>query len=189
MRRNENLLLDLSNLPVAPNEVWVGDITYLPSSEEGIEYWLYLAVWMDLFSRKIVGWCVDEHMDESLVIRALKQGIRNRQPEKGLIIHSAGGGQYGSNHFRALLNRNQFRQSMTRKDNHYDNANIESLFSRFKTEVLLIESFSGVKDAHLKIFDYIEAYYNTIRKHSALGYKSPNQFEERYWMDFWKSKF
>ncbi len=189
LRRNENLLLLPSNLPQAPNEVWVGDITYLPSRENGVDYWLYLAVWMDLFSRKIVGWCVDEHMDESLVIRALKQAIRNRQPEKELIIHSDGGGQYGSNNFRALLHRNGFRQSMTRKDNHYDNANIESMFSRFKTEVLLIDGLNGLNDARFKIFDFIDAYYNTIRKHSALSYKSPEQFEERYWMDFWKGKF
>jgi len=188
LRRNENLLLIPTNLPQAPNEVWVSDITYLPSIEYELESWLYLCVWMDLFSRKIIGWCVEEHMRESLVIRALQQAVRNRQPEKVLIIHSDGGGQYASNNFRALLRRNQFWQSMTRVDNHYDNAHIESFFSRFKTELEDEFPFFGLKDANLKIFDFIEAYYNTIRKHSTLGYKSPNQFEERYWMDFWKGK-
>lgn len=188
LKRCSNLLLEKSNLPSAPNQVVVGDITYLPSEEFGFEIWLYLAVWMDLFSRKIVGWCVDEHMQESLVIQPMKQLIRLRQPEKGLIVHSDGGGQYGSNEFKDLLNLHEFRQSMTRKDNHYDNAFAESLFSRFKAELLNGKTFLGLIDARAKIFDYIEGYYNTIRKHSSLGYLSPDQFEERFWMDFWKNE-
>lgn len=181
LRRNNNLLLEAANLPNAPNKVWVGDITYLPSSENGVDYWLYLAVWMDLYSRKIVGWCVDKQMDETLVIRALKRGISKREVNSLLIIHSDGGGQYASNNFRALLERNKFHQSMTRKDNHYDNAHIESLFSRFKAELFHVESLYGLDDADFKIFDFIEGYYNTIRKHSALGYLSPMQFEEQFW--------
>lgn len=181
LRRNKNLLLEASNLPNAPNRVWVGDITYLPCSENGVDYWLYLAVWMDLYTRKIVGWCVDKQMDETLVIRALTRAISKREVSSSLIIHSDGGGQYASNNFRALLDRNQFRQSMTRKDNHYDNAHIESLFSRFKVELFHVESLYGLDDADFKIFDFIEAYYNTIRKHSALSYLSPIQFEEQFW--------
>lgn len=188
LRRSTNLLLDPEYLPNSPNKVWVGDITYLPSGENGEHQWLYLAVWMDLFSRKLVGWCVDKHMEESLVIRALKQGIRNRQPTEGLIIHADGGGQYASKNFKALLARNTFRQSMTRRDNHYDNAHIESLFGRFKTEVLLKDSFKDLVDAKWKVFDFIAAYYNTIRKHSALGYKSPMQFEEKHWQDVQANK-
>lgn len=181
LRRSNNLLLAVSNLPNAPNQVWVGDITYLPSSENGVDYWLYLAVWMDLYSRKIVGWCVDKQMDETLVIRALTRAISNREVNSSLIIHSDGGGQYASNNFRALLERNEFRQSMTRKDNHYDNAHMESLFSRFKAELFHVESLYGLDDAGIKIFDFVDGYYNTVRKHSALGYLSPMQFEKQFW--------
>ena len=188
LRRSPNLLLDQGNLPDAPNQVVVGDITFLPSSQYGYDEWLYLAIWMDLFSRKIVGWQVDEHMDESLVIRAMKELIRLRQPEEGFIVHSDGGSQYSSDNFRALLKLHKFRQSMTRKNDHYDNAFVESLFSRFKAELLDGGVFSGLMDAQAKTFEYIEGYYNTIRKHSSLGYLSPNQFEDQYWMGLWAGK-
>ncbi len=182
--RSPNMLLSEDNLPTAPDEVLVGDITYLPSIAEGIDEWLYLAIWMDLFTRKIVGWHVDEHMEDLLVLTALKKVIYNRSPEARLIVHSDGGGQYGSKNFRKLLRRNQFRQSMTRKDNHYDNAFAESLFSRFKAEVLSEGIFWGLENARLRCFEFIDGYYNTIRKHSSLDYLSPSQFEEQYWMDF-----
>jgi transposase InsO family protein len=183
--RSPNLLLDLP-FPDAPNKVVVGDITYLPAIIDGYEDWLYLAVWMDLFSRKIAGWEVDEHMDESLVIWPFKEVIRDRQPAPGMIVHSDGGGQYASINFRALLAQHGFRQSMTRKDDHYDNAFAESLFSRFKAELLDGGVFYGLHDARTRIFEYIEGYYNTIRKHSSLGYISPVQFEDRYWIDYWR---
>lgn len=178
--RSPNLLL---NMPVldAPNQVIVGDITYLPTLKGE---WLYLAVWMDLYSRKIVGWKVDDNMKEHLVIDPFKQVIKVRQPSKVMIVHSDGGGQYKSVAFRTLLKQHQFRQSMTRKDNHYDNAFAESLFSRFKAEVLDENPFKDLTDAKFRTFEYIEAYYNTIRKHSALGYLSPQQFEDRYWRTY-----
>ncbi len=182
LRRCPNLLLEHHNLPSAPNQVVVGDITYLPTVND----WLYLAVWMDLFSRKIVGWCVDEHMEESLVIRPMKQLIWTRQPQKGFLVHSDGGGQYSSKEFKLLLELHQFRQSMTRKDNHYDNAFAESLFSRFKAELLDGAVFKDLPDAHLKSFEYIDGYYNTVRKHSSIGYLSPDQFEERFWKESMK---
>lgn len=181
LSRSPNLLLEQEHLPSGPNQVIVGDITYLPSVEYEYNIWLYLAIWLDLFSRKIVGWCLDEHMEASLVIRAMKQVIRNRQPEKGFIVHSDGGGQYGSREFRELLLTHQFRQSMTRKDNHYDNAFAESLFSRFKAELLDGRVFKGLADAQLQSFEFIEGYYNMVRKHSSIGYLSPDQFEEKYW--------
>lgn len=181
--RSPNLLLDLP-FPDAPNQVIVGDITYLPAIIDGYDDWLYLAVWLDLFSRKITGWEVDEHMDESLVIRPLKQVIRDRQPACGMIVHSDGGGQYGSVNFRALLAQHRFRQSMTRKDDHYDNAFAESLFSRLKAELLDGGVFYGVHDARTRTFEYIEGYYNTIRKHSSLGYISPVQYEDRFWSGY-----
>lgn len=182
--RYPNLLLDESNLPTAPDEVIVGDITYLPSVADGLKEWLYLAVWMDLFTRKIVGWQVDDNMEDTLVISAMKKIIRNRQPEKGVIIHTDGGAQYGSHDFKDLMKLHKFRQSMTRKDNHYDNAFAESLFSRFKAEVLSEGLFLGLENAQFRCFEYIEGYYNTIRKHSSIGYQSPNQFEEQFWKDF-----
>lgn len=185
LQRSPNLLLD-APAPDAPNQIIVGDITYLPSFINGHDEWLYLATWMDLFSRKIVGWQVDEHMEESLVIRPLKKLIKARQPAPGMIVHSDGGGQYGAINFRALIRQHNFRQSMTRKNDHYDNAFAESLFSRFKAELLDGDIFYGLQDAQVRIFEYIEGYYNTIRKHSSIGYISPTQFEDRYWIDYWK---
>ena len=180
LRRSPNLLLLGANLAQAPRQVLVGDITYLAQVTEG---WLYLAVWMDLFSRRILAWKADEHMEESLVIDPLKQIIAQQEVSVGLIVHSDGGGQYSSIAFRALLKRNEFLQSMTRKDNHYDNAFAESLFSRMKTELAEEGIFQGIQEAKTKIFDYIDAYYNTIRRHSTLTYMSPINFEWKYYLD------
>lgn len=180
LRRSPNLLLEAENLPSASNQVIVGDITYLPNQEVGYEKWLYLATWLDLKSHRIVGWQIDRHMEENLVITALQNAIRVRQPRKGFIVHSDGGGQYGSTAFRTLLKGHEYRQSMTRKDNHYDNAQAESLFSRFKAELLDDGVFYGLKDAYYRTFEYIEGYYNLIRKHSSIGYLSPIQYEEQF---------
>lgn len=178
LRRSPNLLLLEGNLPKGPNEVYVGDITYLPCIIQGEQQWIYMAVWLDLFSRFIVGWFIDLTMEEHIITEALQRAINRRQPSPGLIIHSDGGGQYGALKFRALIGQHQFRQSMTRKDNHYDNAHIESLFSRLKAELLDEGIFSSLEDARLKMFDYIDAYYNTIRRHSAIGLISPANFEK-----------
>ena len=185
LRRSPNLLLDLP-FPVAPNQVIVGDITYLPTPDHSEDGWLYLAVWIDLFSRKIVGWKVDDNMEEDLVIDAFKQVIKNRQPPQGVIVHSDGGGQYGSINFRALLKHHKIRQSMTRKNDHYDNAFAESLFSRFKAEVLDEGIFKDLYDAKIRVFEFIEGYYNTIRKPSSLGNLTPIQYEDKYWIEYWK---
>jgi len=182
--RSPNLLLDPANLPTEPNQVVVGDITYLPSEEQGYTQWLYLATWMDLFSRKIVGWSVDEFMKEELVILAFQQVLRNRNPKPGLIVHSDGGSQYGSANFRSILAANGFRQSMTRKNDHYDNAHAESLFSRFKAEVLDQGIFTGLENARFRVFEFIDGYYNTIRRHSGCGQISPNKFEELFWNNY-----
>lgn len=181
LKRSPNLLLEPCNLPDAPNQVIVGDITYLLCEENGKYYWLYLAVWMDLFSRKIVGWQVDNHMEASLVILAFQMVLKNRNLPLQTIAHSDGGGQYGSILFRQLLTLNGIKQSMTRKDNHYDNAHMESFFSRFKTELMTEGAFTSLEDARFKVFQYIEAYYNPNRRHSALGYISPNQFEQKFY--------
>ncbi|MDJ1470237.1 IS3 family transposase [Xanthocytophaga flava] len=180
-RNSPNLLLDLDGNRIfqvqAINKVWVGDLTYLPVCDGSF---LYLNIWIDLFSRNIVGWQLQESMEESLVIDSLKKAILNRRPEPGLIVHSDRGSQYASNNFRKLLTKHKCRQSMSRKDNCYDNAIAESLFSRLKTELLEGGVFLSLEDAKTECFEYIEIYYNRNRKHSALNYLSPVEFEEKY---------
>lgn len=176
-RISPNLLLNRE--PVTkPNEVVVGDITYLPllSGE-----WAYLATWMDLYSRMIVGWQVSDEMRDELIIRAMEKVITRRKPEAGLIVHSDRGGQYVSTEFRRLLSAHGFLQSMSRADNADDNAFAESLFSRYKAELLEGGAFRDLGEATLETFNYIEGYYNRIRRHSALGYKSPEDFEREYY--------
>lgn len=174
--RSPNLLLDKALPPSTINSIWVGDITYLPDRNG----WLYLSVWMDLCSRMIVGWQVEQHMQSSLVFQSLQKAQRKRQANGGLIIHSDGGSQYKAKQFRIWLDQHKFEQSMTRKDNHYDNAFMESVFSRIKAEMLSdYPCFEDLEDANLRLFEYIEGYYNTIRMHSALNYISPMQFEEK----------
>lgn len=130
-----------------------------------------------------MGWHIDRHMEEDLVITALHKVIKSRQPQRGFIVHSDGGGQYASTAFRTLLHLHEYRQSMTRKDNHYDNAQAESLFSRFKAELLDGGVFYGLQEAYYRSFEYIEGYYNLIRRHSSIGYLSPAQYEEELEMD------
>jgi putative transposase len=140
-----------------------------------------------LFSRKIVGWQVDDHMEDELVISALRKALTSRQPAAGWIAHSDRGGQYVSDELRALLNDHHARQSMSRADDPYDNAFAESFWTgppggRFKAEVLEGGAFLDLEDARTEIFDYIEMYYNRIRRHSSLGYKSPLTFENEYYL-------
>ncbi|WP_175471021.1 IS3 family transposase [Hymenobacter psychrophilus] len=159
--------------PIAPNRVWVGDITYLPRQGGG---WLYLAVWLDRCSRKIVGWDVRETMPEDLVSEVLRRALAVRQPPAGLIVHSDQGSQYTATHFKDLIAQQGTLQSMSRRGNCYDNAHAESFWSRFKAELLDGGSFPGLADAKLEISPHI-AYYNAERRHSALNYQSPNHFE------------
>jgi putative transposase len=171
-----NLLQDREP-PQRPNEVWVGDITYLPLSEGR---WAYLAVWMDLYSRRIVGWQLENHMREELVITALNKALQSRSVTPGLILHSDRGGQYAGSNFRKLLMKRKIQQSMSRADDPYDNAFMESYFSRFKAELLEDGMFDNLENARTEIFEYIEMYYNTGRKHSVLNYKSPQEYENHY---------
>lgn len=181
-RNSPNLLLNQSDQRCfqanAPNQVWYSDITYLPMGEGSFTY---LCLWADLFSRRIVGWQIAENMEETLVISALEKGLQSRSPAPGLIVHSDRGGQYVSKILRKLIKKWYCRQSTSRTDNCYDNAVAESLFSRFKAELLQNGTFLSLEDATTEIFEYIEIYYNRIRRHSALGYESPNQFEEKYY--------
>ena len=159
--------------PTAPNQVWVGDITYLPKQGGG---WLYLATWLDRCSRKVVGWELRETMPEELVSEALRRALAVRQPAAGLIVHSDQGSQYTATRFKNLLAHHGALPSMSRRGNCYDNAHAESFWSRLKTELLDGGSFPSLEEARLEISHYI-AYYNAERRHSALGYQTPNHFE------------
>lgn len=174
--RNLNLLLDRA-APSRPNEVFAGDITYIPMADGSF---LYLAIWQDMFTRRIVGWELGDNMRSWLVTKALNKAIDRRTLPEGLIIHSDGGGQYASDEFRKLLRLHGFLQSMTRRDNHYDNAMAESLFSRFKAELLGKGAFEHFEDAYTEIFEYIEIYYNRKRRHSGINYEIPEQFEQQW---------
>ena len=155
------------------NQVWVGDITYIPLTSQ----FAYMAVLMDRYSRKIVGWAIELSMDEGLVIAAFKQAIKARQPSPQLIHHTDRGGQYASIEYRKLLARAQMQQSMSRAADCYDNAYMESCFGTLKTE-LEIKSYDDLSQARQEISDYIN-YYNTLRRHSSLDNQSPNRFELR----------
>ncbi|CAA9468238.1 MAG: Mobile element protein [uncultured Segetibacter sp.] len=171
-----NLLLERP-FPMAPNQVWVGDITYIALTNGSF---LYLAVWMDLYSRRIIGWQLEDHMREELVTAAFKKACKSRSAQQGLIIHSDRGGQYAGNAFRKLIVGKKGIQSMSRANNPYDNAFMESCFSRFKAELMQEGAFENKEDAQTEIFEYIEMYYNTQRRHSSLKYVSPVKFEQLY---------
>lgn len=162
-------------LPEAPDQVWAGDITFIPTSSG----WLYLAVVIDLCSRRIVGWSLANHMRSDLVITALRQAIQTRAPGRPTIFHSDRGSQYGSIAYRRLLKKAGLRQSMSARANPYDNAWTESFIGTLKNEMLQGGCFENQADARTEIFDYLEGYYNTQRKHSAIGYLTPLQYENK----------
>lgn len=159
-----------------PNKVWVTDITYIRT----LEGWVYLASVIDLFSRKVVGWKMADHMKKELPLAALKMAITLRQPDKGLIHHSDRGSQYCSKEYIDELNELQADISMSRTGNPYDNACIESFHATIKKEWIYRRRFNTRVEAIKSINYYISHFYNQIRKHSTLGYCSPNQFEKLY---------
>lgn len=159
----------------APNEVWVTDITYVRTREG----WLYLCVFVDLFSRLIVGYAMDDHMRTSLVTTALQRGYWRRKPPIGLMVHSDRGSQYASSVFRELLKACGMTQSMSRRGNCWDNAVGESVFHTLKVELIHEEDFHTRREAKEKIIEYIELYYNSVRLHSTLGQMSPMEFEQQ----------
>jgi putative transposase len=165
-------LLATAPPPERVNQVWVADITYIPLRTGAFAY---LALLMDLFSRRIIGWDLAEQMTEPLVLETLHHAVRSRQPLPGLIHHSDRGGQYAGQRYRAVLRRAAVRQSMSRADNCYDNAFIESCFGTIKTELEMTE-YQDCSQARGDIASYV-AYYNTERRHSSLDYLSPAQFE------------
>ena len=157
-----------------PNKAWVADITYI-ATKEG---WLYLAGVMDLYSRRIVGWAMGSRISRHLVERALWMAICNRGPKPGLLHHSDRGCQYASHDYRKLLERRGIVCSMSRKGNCWDNAVMESFFGTLKTELVYHRKYETREEARSDIFDYIEVFYNRKRLHSALGYRSPADFEK-----------
>jgi transposase InsO family protein len=158
----------------APGTKWVSDITYLRTTQG----WLYLCVIIDLWDRKVIGWSLATDMGAIHVVRALAMASMNRKPQQGLTFHSDRGIQYCSKEFRAALSKEcpTVRQSMSRKGNCWDNACAETFFKTLKRELDAVKGRSTRKQAQLAVFEYIEAYYNRIRRHSALGYSTPVSF-------------
>jgi len=158
----------------AQNTIWLSDITYIWTREG----WLYLAVVLDLFSRQIVGWSMSHSLGQEIVLQALRQALLNRGPVPGLIFHSDQGVQYACQAFRDLLMQHRILQSMSGKGNCYDNAVAESFFHTLKTELVYFEDYQTREEARKSIFEYIEVFYNRERRHSALNYLSPVNFEQ-----------
>ena len=166
-------VLERNFSPAAPDVAWATDITYVPTAEG----WLYLAVVMDLFSRRIVGWSMSERIDRHLVLAALDMALAERRPPAGLVHHSDRGSQYACAEYRAALAARGLTPSMSRKGNCWDNACVESFFSTLKTESVHRTRFLTRAAARLALFDYIEVFYNRSRLHSRLGYVSPGDYE------------
>ena len=158
-----------------PNQYWVSDITYIPTREG----WLYLAVTIDLFNRRVIGWAMDRWINRWLVMRALNMAIKNGTLKPGLIHHSDRGVQYACQDFQALLEANCIECSMSRKGDCWDNAVAESFFHTLKVELIHDRNYKTRQEAKKDIFQYIEVFYNRQRRHSYLGYLSPDEFEKQ----------
>lgn len=166
-------LLQRQFTALAPNRAWVGDITYLRTAEG----WLYLAVFIDLYSRMVVGWATSTRITSELVRLALMRAVARRRPSPGVIVHTDQGTQYASEAFRAALRAANARQSMGSRGDCYDNAVAESFFHSFKVEAVHGSDLATRREMEVEVFDYIERFYNKRRKHSAIGFRSPEQFE------------
>ncbi len=168
-------VLDQNFVADRPDQVWLADITYIPTREG----WLYLAVILDLFTRKVVGWAMRDHMRAELTIGALSMAIQRRRPGAGLIHHSDRGSQYAAGDYRDILQAAAIVQSMSRKANCWDNAPMESFFGTLKTELVHHGDYPDRDAARRDLFAYIEGYYNRQRRHSAIGYITPEQAEAK----------
>lgn len=160
----------------APNQVWVGDITYVPTDEG----WLYLATLVDLFSRRIVGWAMSERIDRQLTLTALDRAVRTRRPPPGLVHHTDRGSQYACSDYRDALAGQAMACSMSRKGDCWDNAVAESTFATIKAELVHWERYRTRQQARDSISQYLDDFYNLIRRHSSLDYLSPVEFELAY---------
>ena len=170
-----NRLAERAAPPARPDEVWAVDMTCIETSEG----WLFLAIVLDLHSRKVVGWAFAQSLHTALPLAALRMAIGQRRPPRGLLHHSDRGGQYASEEYRSLLHAHGLEPSMSRTGNPYDNACVESFFSTLKTECLHPHPAATRSETQALAFDYIESFYNRTRLHSALGYQSPVDFENQ----------
>lgn len=161
----------------APNHTWLADLSYVPT-EQG---WLYLAVVLDLYARRVVGWAMETHLGDVLARKALKMALWRRQPGPALLHHSDRGIQYASLSYRKLLLNNQATVSMSRKGDVFDNAPMESFFATLKKELIHRQNYQTRREARTSIFEYIEGYYNPVRIHSAIQYYSPVAYEALYY--------
>ncbi len=168
-------VLDRQFTVTAPNRVWASDITYIPTAQGH----LYLAVVLDLYSRQVVGWAMTSHLGAELVTTALRQALRRRPVEPGLLHHSDRDGLYASAAYKHLLAEHAMISSMSRKGNCYDNACVESFFATLKTELVAFERFESRDQARQKLFAWIETKYNRTRRHSTLGQISPVDYEQK----------
>jgi putative transposase len=169
-------LLDREFDPDQPNASWVADVTYIPTGEG----WLYLAAVVDLFSRMVVGWSMATTMTSRLVVDALEMALVRRLPGSGLVAHSDRGSQYASEHYRRRLAEERIGCSMSRRGNCWDNAPMESFFASLKKELVHDENYATRDEARASIFEYIEAFYNRVRRHSTLGYVAPTEYERTH---------
>jgi putative transposase len=167
-------ILDRQFDPAGPNEKWVGDITYILTREG----WLYLAVIEDLYSRKVVGWAMADHMQSRLVVDALEMAVARRLPGEGLLAHTDRGSQYASDHYQSLLKKHGIECSMSGVGQCWDNAPMESFFASLKKELVHHEDYQTRAEARASIVEYIEMFYNNRRRHSSLGYVSPVAYEQ-----------
>jgi putative transposase len=161
--------------PELPNRAWATDITYI-ATKQG---WLYLAVILDLYSRKVVGWSMQPYLDRRLVLAALEMAIASRRPAPGLVHHSDRGVQYACDEYQRTLAEAEIVPSMSRKADCWDNAVVESFFSTLKQELVYRRQFTSHDEARAAIFEYVEGFYNRRRRHSTLGYLSPMEYERR----------
>jgi transposase InsO family protein len=166
-------VLDRNFGALSPNEKWLADITYIFTAEG----WLYLAAVLDLYSRKIVGWAMRDHMRTELPLAALTMAIQRQRPQPGLIHHSDRGSQYASHDYQNALAAKKIRPSMSRKGNCWDNAPMESFFHTLKTELVHHKNYVTKEEAKRDLFQYIEGYYNRQRIHSSINYLTPEQME------------
>jgi len=169
-------VLDRQFDPAEPNAVWVADVTYVPTGEG----WVYLAAVEDLFSRRVVGWSMDATMTSRLVVDALEMALGRRRPGEELLAHSDRGSQYASEHYQRVLSGEGVTCSMSRRGDCWDNAPMESFFASLKKELVHREEYATRHEARASVFEYIEVFYNRVRRHSSLGFVSPAEFERTH---------